>query len=237
VGLLLIFIVGGILLATLSLMTPYLENLAGYPVATAGLVLAPRGVGTMAAMAVVGRLLDRVSPRFLIAVGFGVTAFALYEMTSFTPDVSQVLLIRTGLIQGLGIGLVFVPLSTVTFENLPPKSRTQGTALFSLMRNLGSSIGISLMTVILTRNTITAHANLTEHVTLYSRALQLYSPLLDLQSPSGRAAVDNLVTRQAAAVAYIDNFHLMMLVALAAIPLVLLLNSASKTNPHVVVKP
>jgi DHA2 family multidrug resistance protein len=118
----LIFIVGVVLLATLTMLTPYLETLMNYPVLTAGLVLAPRGVGTMAAMVVAGQLLRYVDPRLLIAAGFGITGLALYLMTGFTPDVSQATLVRTGLIQGFGIGCVFVPL-------VPSRSAPRAPAL------------------------------------------------------------------------------------------------------------
>ena len=153
IGLCFIFVVGIILLASLALITPYLQNLMGYPVITAGMVLAPRGIGTMVAMLIVGRLINRVDPRALLLLGLLMTAEVLWEMTAFTPDVSQWTLVRTGVLQGMGLGFMFVPLSTITFATLPGTLRTQGTALYSLMRNIGSSIGISLVIFLLTRNT------------------------------------------------------------------------------------
>ncbi len=160
VGLCFIFVVGIILLASLALITPYLQNLMGYPVVTAGLVLAPRGVGTMVAMMIVGRLINRLDPRVLLASGLLLTAAVLWEMTGFTPNVSEWTLIRTGILQGMGLGFMFVPLSTITFATLPGHLRTQGTALYSLIRNIGSSIGISLVIFLLTRNTQLVHAEL-----------------------------------------------------------------------------
>src|SRR4051812_46934682 len=146
VGLAFIFVVGIILLASLALITPYLQNLMGYPVVTAGLVLAPRGIGTMVAMMIVGRLINRIDARMLLASGLLLTAAVLWEMTGFTPAVSEWTLIRTGILQGMGLGFMFVPLSTITFATLTPEFRTQGTALYSLFRNIGSSIGISFVT-------------------------------------------------------------------------------------------
>jgi MFS transporter, DHA2 family, multidrug resistance protein len=99
-----------------------------YPVLRPGLVLAPRGAGTMAAMVIAGQLLRYIDPRPMIAAGLGITGLGLYLMTGFTPDVSQGTLARTGLIQGFGIGCVFVP---------APALRTQATGLFNLMRNSG----------------------------------------------------------------------------------------------------
>ena len=222
IGIMLIFIVGVVLLATLSLLTPYLERLMNYPVLTAGLVLAPRGVGTMAAMLLAGQLIRFVDARLLIATGLGITAFSLYLMTGFTPDVSQGTLVRTGLLQGFGIGFVFVALGTVAFGTLPPALRTQGTGLFNLMRNIGASIGISMMGYLLVRNSAVTQAGLVEHVTPFRQVIRDHAQQLGLAIPGGRAALAQLVTAQAETVAFIDNFKLMMFVSLLAIPLVML---------------
>jgi len=222
IGIMLIFIVGVVLLATLSLLTPYLERLMNYPVLTAGLVLAPRGVGTMAAMLLAGQLIRFVDARLLIATGLGITAFSLYLMTGFTPDVSQGTLVRTGLLQGFGIGFVFVALGTVAFGTLPPALRTQGTGLFNLMRNIGASIGISMMGYLLARNSAVTQAGLVEHVTPFRQVIRDHAQQLGLAIPGGRAALAQLVTAQAETIAFIDNFKLMMFVSLLAIPLVML---------------
>jgi MFS transporter, DHA2 family, multidrug resistance protein len=229
IGIILIFIVGAVLLATLALLTPYLERLMNYPVLTAGLVLAPRGIGTMAAMLTVGQLIRYVDARLLIAAGFAMTGLSLYQMTGFTPDVSQSTLVRTGLLQGFGIGFVFVPLSTVAFATLPPELRTQGTGLFNLMRNIGSSIGISLMTYLLDRNSAIVQSTLVEHITPYRQVIRDYAHQLNFFTLSGRAALAQTVTAQAEAVAFIDNFKLMMIVCFLAIPLVALVERPSRT--------
>ena len=232
VGLCFIFVVGIILLASLALITPYLQNLMGYPVVTAGLVLAPRGVGTMVAMMIVGRLINRVDPRTLLGSGLLLTAAVLWEMTGFTPDVSEWTLIRTGILQGMGLGFMFVPLSTITLATLPGHLRTQGTALYSLVRNIGSSIGISLVIFLLTRNTQLVHAELAGKVTPYNDALAALAPgrIWDMATTLGRAALNAEVTRQAMVVAYANDFKLMMVVALAALPLIFLLRR-SKAQP------
>jgi DHA2 family multidrug resistance protein len=228
IGLIFIFMVGIILLATLALLTPYLQNLMAYPVITAGLVLAPRGIGTMIAMMIVGRVINKVDPRVLIISGLLLTSFALYEMAGFTPDVSQGTLIRTGIIQGFGLGFIFVPLSTITFATLAPEFRTQGTALFSLVRNIGSSIGISLVIFLLGRNTQVMHTELVQHVTPFNDALQNGGPsrIWNLATAAGRDALNAEITRQATIIAFNDDFKLMMIVALTALPLVLLLRRA-----------
>jgi DHA2 family multidrug resistance protein len=222
IGIILIFIVGAVLLSTLSLLTPYLEELMNYPVLTAGLVLAPRGAGTMAAMLVAGQLTRYIDARILIAAGLATTGLALHQMTGFTPDVSQGTLVRTGLLQGFGIGCVFVPLSTVAFGTLAPALRTQATGLFNLMRNVGASTGISLMSYLLVRNSAIAQSVLVEHVAPYRQVVRDLPRQLDLATLGGRAALAQTVTEQAQAVAFIDNFKLMMFVSFLTIPLVVL---------------
>ncbi len=226
VGTVFIFLVGLILYATLALLTPYLQNLMGYPVLTAGVALAPRGAGTMLAMFICGRLMGRVSVRLLVLFGFAVTIYALYLMIGFTPDVSEWAIIESGFLQGFSVGFVFVALSTVTFATLSAELRTQGTSIYSLMRNLGSSIGISITGALLIRNTQINHAAIAAGITPFNRLLQsgavgrLWNPL----QPHGAAALDAVITRQAATIGYIDDFKLMMIVAIVATPLVFLVS-------------
>jgi DHA2 family multidrug resistance protein len=225
IGLLAIFIVGIILLATLALLTPFIQNLLGYPVLTAGLVMAPRGLGTMVAMMIVGRIIGRVDPRAIFAFGLALIAFTLWEMANYTLDVSTALIVRTGIVQGFGLGFVFIPLSTITFATLAPSYRTQGTALFSLMRNIGSSIGISVMTFLLTRNTSIMHAEIAANVTPFNIGLNLpgLAQNWTIATSLGKAALDNEVTRQASVIAYASDYRLMMFVALLSLPLALVL--------------
>jgi DHA2 family multidrug resistance protein len=225
-GLVFIFIVGVILLATLALITPFLQSLLGYPVLTAGLVMAPRGIGTMVGMLLVGRLINRIDARWLIAAGFALTAISLWEMTGFNIDVGRAAIVRTGIVQGMGLGFIFVPLSTITFSTLEPHLRTAATSLYSLMRNLGSSIGISLVIWLLGRNTQVLHAQLGEHVTPFDAFLRHLPAPWDLATAAGRAALDAEITRQALTIAYLNDFRLMMLVALATLPFVFLLRRA-----------
>jgi DHA2 family multidrug resistance protein len=223
-ALLMMFIVGTVLLATMALVTPYLQNIMNYPVLTTGLVLAPRGVGTMIGMMVVGRLVTKIDPRLLMLFGFGLVAVSLWEMSGITPDVSNGWLVRNGLLQGAGLGFIFVPLQTLAFATLPQHFRTEGAALLSLVRNIGSSIGISVVTFLLVRNTSIVHANLAETVTPFRAPITtLGGTLWDLGKETGLAALDNEITRQAATIAYDNDFLLMTIVSLAAIPLLLLM--------------
>src|SRR5258708_11754861 len=152
VGMLFIFIVGITYLASLALLTPYLQTLMGYPVVTAGIVMGPRGLGTMVCMFVVGRLIGRIDTRLLILIGLLLTAWARYDMTGWNPNVSQWTIAVTGFIQGAGLGFLFVPLTTVTFATLAPEQRPDATGLYNLSRNVGSSLGISAASDLLTRN-------------------------------------------------------------------------------------
>jgi MFS transporter, DHA2 family, multidrug resistance protein len=216
------FIMGVILFATLALLPPLLQDLLNYPVVTTGLATAPRGVGTLLAMFVVGRLVGKVDGRLIIGGGFVITTIAMWQMTGFDLLMDQSRIIWSGILQGVGVGLVYVPLATAAFATLPTALRNEGTALFSLMRNIGSSIGISVVTTLLTRNTQIVHAALGEHV-------NRYSPLLRAEMAGGAPSMQTLaglnvsVTQQAAMIAYNNDFRLMMYMCLFALPMVFLL--------------
>ena len=234
-GLAFIFLIGIILLATLALLPPYLQNLMGYPVIDTGFVLAPRGIGTMIAMMIVGRLIGRFDSRLLVLAGLCLTALSLWEMTGFTPDISSWDIMRTGFIQGVGLGFIFVPLSTITFSTLPPQFRTEAAGLFSLMRNIGSSIGISIVIYLLSRNTQINHASIVEQVNPFNPMMQ--HPWLPqtwtLRAVDGLAALNAEVNRQASAIAYVDDFVLMMWIIVFAAPLLLLLRQPRRAAPPV----
>ncbi len=220
-GMIFIFIVGVILLATLALLTPFLQTMLGYPVMMAGMLLAPRGIGTMVAMMIVGRLVNRIDPRWMVALGLVLTAVALWQMSQFSLEVTSRMLVISGVLQGLGLGFLFVPLSTMTFATLPAELRTSATALYSLSRNLGSSIGISVVIYMLGQYSSRAHASLAEFIQPFRAPMQNLPALLDPATAGGRALLDAMVTQQAALLAYLADFQLMLVVSLAALPLVL----------------
>ena len=230
IGMVFIFIVGITYLASLALLTPYLQTLMGYPVITAGIVMGPRGLGTMLCMFVVGRLINKVDTRLLLAVGLLITAWAMHLMEGWTPDVSQWEIATTGFVQGAGLGFLFVPLTTVTFATLPAEKRAEGTGLYNLSRNIGSSVGISIVMALLSENTQINHANIATYVTPFNQAFQnpevmrLMNPLTE----AGRAALDGAVTLQATIISYVDDFRLMTILSIAAIPLLLLLRKPDK---------
>jgi DHA2 family multidrug resistance protein len=237
-GTLFVAIVGLTYYASLALQPPYLQDLMNYPIVTAGLVLGPRGVGTMGAMLVVGKLIGRVDTRLLLGTGLGITAWSFYVMTGWTPDVSQMTIIVTGVIQGIGLGFLFVPLSAASLSTLSPEVRAEGAGLYNLSRNIGSSVGISVVNSLLTRNTQVNHADIVQHVTGVNRLFespsiaQFWNPATD----AGRAALDAMITQQAQIIAYIDDYKLLMIATLAAIPLLLVFSKPSRggTTDHAV---
>jgi len=220
-----IFLVGVTYLASLALMTPYLQTLMGYPVMTAGMVMGPRGLGTMMCMFAMGRLIGRVDTRWLLTIGFGLTAISMYLMTGWTPDVSQWTIVWVGFVQGMGLGFLFVPLTTTAFSTLPAHLRGEGTGLYNLSRNIGSSVGISVMGALVTKNTQINHADIAAYVTPFNPGFHAPAVMhaLNPLTAAGRAALDSMITLQAVIIAYTDDFKLLMILSLAALPLVLLL--------------
>lgn len=229
-GLVFIFVVGIILLATMALLPPFLQGLMGYPIIDVGLLLAPRGLGTMAAMMLVGRLSGKVDPRALILLGLGLISFSLWRMSLFNLDTPGRDIVVTGITQGLGLGFIFVPLSTLTFSTLAPRYRNEATALYSLMRNIGSSIGISIVISYLAQRVQINHAAYADYLDPSRLPLQqaVESGALELASPQGLARANQLLNQQAATLAYLQDFRLMMWITLAAVPLLLLLRQPAR---------
>jgi DHA2 family multidrug resistance protein len=180
-------------------------------------------------MMVVGKLIGRLDTRALLGAGLALTAWAFYAMTGWTPDISQTTIIVVGVIQGIGLGFLFVPLSTVTLATLPPELRAEGAGIYNLSRNVGSSVGISVVNALLTTNTQINHAEIAQHVTAVNRSFegptieQFWSPL----TAAGRAALDAMITRQAQIIAYIDDYKLLMIATLAVIPLLIVFKRVS----------
>jgi DHA2 family multidrug resistance protein len=219
-GLAFYFLLGLLLYATRALLPPMLQNLFNYPALTTGLVTAPSGLGTMISIMMAGRMVGKMDARLIIAVGFGLTTFSLWQMSVYSPDITAWDVAIPGFIQGLGLGFISVPLTTMTFSTLARSLRQDGTAIFSLSRNIGSSIGISAMQTLYTRNTAIMHASLVTYVTagrIATRSDPL-SRMFDLSTLPGLAALDSKVWDMASFVAYLDDFRLMMWLTLFSIP-------------------
>src|SRR5688500_3526255 len=222
-------VVGAVMFATMALLPPMLQGLFGYGVIDTGMVLMPRGIGVLVSMQLSGLLMRRgVDARWLVAVGFLIGAWSLYDMAGWNLATDQWHFLWTGLLQGLGIGLVFIPLNATAFATLPPHLRTDGSSLLNLTRSVGSSIGISVVMTLLARNLQRNHEELAGYVTPQVSASLDLSTLDRFQQygAAGLSVIDAEVNRQAAMIAYLNDFYLMMWLSLAAVPLVLLMRKS-----------
>jgi DHA2 family multidrug resistance protein len=224
-------VIGVVLFGTMALITPFMQTLLDYPIQTAGFLLGSRGIGTLLTMMLAPRLMRLVETRYLILAGLLLCAGTLYQMTGFNFDTTQRSIVIISIVQGVGLGLLFVPITTAAFLTLPGNLRNGGTAMLTLIRNIGSSVGISLVIAQLTDKSIEMHARLTEQVTPFNDALQMpdVATHLDMHTDLGRAMLNAIVTRQAAMLGYINDYKLLMILTLAVIPLILII-SKSKGN-------
>jgi DHA2 family multidrug resistance protein len=227
------FFVGTMLFGSIALLPTMLQSLMGYPVTTAGIISMPRGLGAFISMFLVGQLIGRVSLRALAFAGLALNAIGTYMMTLINLQMDDSIIIASGLIQGLGTGLIFIPLSALAFATMPPTLRTEGASLFTLIRNLGGAVGISLLQAFHLNQVQGAHAGLVEH--LRPDNLNVYAYLgADLTAPIGQTMVEGMVYRQAAMQAYVADFRVLFIVSLLSAPLLLLMRTPKKTSPQVV---
>ena len=227
-GISVMFLVGAIMFAPMTLLPPYLQSLKGFPVVTTGLVMAPRGLGTLITMMIVGRLIGKVDSRLLIMTGIAMLTTSLWLMTVWNLDVTVNAIIFSGLLQGLGMGLIFLPLSATAFITLAPNLRTEGAAIFSLMRNIGSSIGISVVEAMLTQNIQINHSTLVENISPYNANFRNMVGAAGRMSLSGLAGLDAEITRQAASIAYLNDFRMVMWLSFALFPFVMMLRTKKR---------
>jgi DHA2 family multidrug resistance protein len=220
-------VMGLVLYSTMALASPYLQNVIGYPIITAGVLLASRGCGTFVAMMLVGRLMRYIEARTLIITGLSVTALSLYYMTAWTDQTGVPEIVSISILQGFGFGLVFVPLSTVSFMTLPGHLRTDGTSMLTLMRNVASSIGISVVIAQLTEGSRRIYAVLNEHVNPFNHAMQMpdVAGMINMNTDNGRAMADVMIGLQAQIIAFSQDYQLIMLFILVSIPLAIMIGS------------
>ncbi len=229
-GCVFMLVIGVVLFGTMALITPFMQILLGYPIQTAGFLLGSRGVGTLLTMMVAPRLMRLVETRYLILAGLLLSGGTLYQMTGFSLDTSQQTIVVISIVQGVGLGLLFVPITTAAFLTLPGQLRNGGTAMLTLIRNIGSSVGISMVIANLTDKTTEMHARLAESVTPFNDALQMpnVTHFLNVHSAMGRALLDVIVTKQATMIAYINDYWLLMVLTLAMIPLILIIGKSKQ---------
>lgn len=224
-------VMGLVLFSTMALSSPFLQNVIGYPIITAGVLLATRGCGTFVAMMLVGRMMRFVEARNLIIAGLSITAISLFYMTRWTDQTGVTEIVVISVLQGFGFGLVFVPLSTVAFLTLPNHLRTDGTSMLTLMRNVASSVGISIVISQLTEGSRRVYAGLSENINPFNHALQMPNVrgMIDLTTDTGRAMADVMVKAQSQIIAFSQDYQLVMLFVLVSIPLAIMIGSTKAT--------
>ena len=226
-------VTGVLLLGGLALLPPLLQNLYGYSVLQSGFLTAPRGVGTLFSMLIAGRLAGKMDARILVGLGVVLMGVSLYMMTGFAIDQPSRPVIVSGVVQGLGLGLIFVPLQTLAFETLAPRFRTTGAALLNLSRNIGGSIGISVVSTQLVRMTQVSHADMAAQITQNTiptadpTILQTIAPVA---GPAALAFINGEITRQALFIAYLDDFKLMMFITFAILPLLFFMRRGNRVG-------
>jgi DHA2 family multidrug resistance protein len=223
IGLVLIFVFGMLNFTPMSLIPPLLQGVSGYPESIIGFVLGARGLGTMLAFAVM-IFASRFDPRAMIVLGFVLQAFAGWQLTGLDMNPSAAGVFWPMALQGFGVGILWVPITMVTFASINPSATAEGAAIYHMVRNLGSSIHISLATALAVRMARMNYAELAPAVSPYNEALRM--PWItggwNVGDPAGLAAVAREVARQAAMLGYIDAFVFYVATALVVLPLVAL---------------
>jgi DHA2 family multidrug resistance protein len=226
VGLITVFTMGLTVLASLALMTPFLQTLSGYPALDAGLLMAPRGIGVMAAMLVAGRILNRIDPRYVLFFGYFALDISIYMVIGWTPSESVSFMSITVFVQGIGSGCIFCALQVVAFYTLPASLRTQGTSIMNLLRNIGSAIGISITSTLVDRQSQVEHAVLTQYVTPFARPLQTGGQVSQMLSPfsnAGASVLNGMIDFQSQIIAYADVYKFLLFASFPPILCLLLL--------------
>ena len=229
-GLVLMFVMGLVLLASSALLSPYLQNLSGRTVTQTGFLMVPRGLGVMFAMMFAGRLTMKMDPRLLMTAGAALLCWSMYAMMYWTPSVSVGTISWVTFVQGVGMGLVFVPMNMVAFATLSPQRRTDGTGLSNLMRNIGSAIGVSLTTTVLSHSIQTIHAQRSAAASTFNRALDVNGPsmLMNPRIPFGLANLNSLLQYRATVEAYSNDFLFMLLISLPVFVIIWLMKRPPK---------
>jgi len=230
IGVVLIFMFGLNVFSALLLMPLFLQDIQGYPVITAGIIISARGIGTACGMIAAGRLAHKVEFRYIIAASMLIITVPSAYMVAWTDDVPVFDVVAVTIATGFGIGLSWVSLTTATFTTLPTTLRTEGAALFALLRVIGASIGVSMFVSVLARSTQVNYGVLTEHISGFNDALQALSEghSWNLETLAGVARLSNILIHQAQTIAFLNDFKLLMATTIAGIPLALLFRSARR---------
>jgi DHA2 family multidrug resistance protein len=217
-----IFVLCVLLFGSIALTTPFIQSLLGYPVVTAGLIMAPRGIGTMIMMSLVGRFSNRIDIRVILLAGLALMIHALWDMSRFTADVDEWTIVTNGFEQGMAVGMLFLPMTTAGFTTLPPELRAEGASMFGLARNVGGAIGISIFITLLDRSIRLNHAEIAGYLTPFNRALDLRA-LSGPHAGTAAAMLDGQVSHEAVTIAYLNDFRAMMYLGVVMLPMALIL--------------
>jgi DHA2 family multidrug resistance protein len=243
-GVFLMTTLGFVLYGSLVLLPIFLQTLLGYPALQAGFAMAPRGMGSFLAMPVVGLIMSRFDARKLLALGIATSAFTLVQLSWLNLDAGYWDVFWPQIIQGVALGFLFVPLTTVTMDPIPNQEMGNATSIFNLMRNIGGSMGIATVTTILARRE-QMHINvLGAHVTPYSLGTTTMLENLrqafiaagaDSYTATQRAyaAVFGMAARQAAVISFVEVFWMLGMLFLVVIPLILLMGRPAGRRPGV----
>jgi DHA2 family multidrug resistance protein len=237
VGSIISAVLGVLVFGAMPLIGIMLQQLLGYPVMLAGLVQAPRGLATMCSMIVAGRLMGKVDTRFLLMAGMAATGTGYFLMAHLSLEADKVDIILTGITLALGSGLIFVPLSTIVFSTLDPALRNEGAAVFALVRNIGSSVGISLLQVMTLHNAAVVQSRLGEGVRPDNPFFAWSVPDFDFAAPFAVAGMHGEVARQAMMVSYTDSFWLLFLMSVVVLPIILLMRAPRPAKGSAKAKP
>ena len=231
-ALFMMFVVGAMMLASSALLPPFLQNLAGYTVTDTGLLMAPRGIGTMIAMMFAGRFAMRIDPRVVMTIGMALIEWSIWEMAGWTPSINETNLIVVSIVQGFGMGFVFVPLQLVAFATLPGYLRTDGTALMNLVRNIGSAIGVSITTTVLAWSVQVNHSLLSHAASPFNPALRVnaQSLMMNPRLPMGIANLNGMIEMRAQTAAFGNDFLFMFYLCLPAFLFIWLMRRPSFTG-------
>jgi DHA2 family multidrug resistance protein len=218
------------MMSTIVLQPIFLEHLLGYPASTAGLVMAPRGIAVAVGMASVAVLINRIEPRVLVLAGLTLSAAGSYAMTWYNLDIDLKWIILPGIVQGIGMGMIFVPLSTLAYQTLPAAATDQAASVFNLARTIGGSIGIAISATVLTRESQASWSVLGARINPYDPALAqwLETTGLSVSDPNTAAVLGREISRQATMLGFLNAFHFVALSFLALIPFVLLLSGKTR---------
>ena len=223
-GLVFAFIYGFITTPPMVLMPSFLDQVRGYSIDAIGLLQAPRGAGLCCAMIIGGRITGRIDPRAAIAFGLLCLAFSSWEMSNWTADVGVWPLVWTNFMQGIGGGIILVPIQVIAFPSLQPHLRTEATAVYNLVRSIGASIGVSGALAMYVRTSSVMHSQLAEHVSPFNRALQAQGHEgWSMATTQSLAKMEREVNLQSAIIGFTGDFWIFALIALAALPLLLLI--------------